>query len=85
MPIVDFTLEDIKQVVDTAIDARFQIFEKRYEADMTAIQQDFVGVFGRLDTIEGRLDNVEHTIKQNGRLVAQHSQDIMQQRSRQSL
>jgi hypothetical protein len=89
VPTVDFTLDElttklqpmIQTIVDTSIDARFQIFEEKYEADMQAIQQDFLAAFGRLDRVENELAEVKQEVKRTNRLAGQHSRDIMELRA----
>ncbi len=92
MPTVDFTLEDlkpvIKSIVDTSIDARFVMFEEKYDADMTAIQQDFLQIYDRFEAIDNRFDAIDHRfdqleneLKTTSRLVRKHSVDIMELRA----
>jgi hypothetical protein len=78
-------LKDIRDIVDESIDARFRVFEAGHEEDMRAIQEDFLGVFNRLDNVEEGLQDVKHEVKAANRLLSQHSRDIMQLRAAQGL
>lgn len=55
MPTVDFTLADVEKIVQKivsqSIDARFKVFEEKYENNMLAIRQNFRSLIGRLDKI----------------------------------
>jgi hypothetical protein len=82
MPKIDFTLEDlksvidlrlenfkpvIKSIVDTSIDARFKVFEEKYDNDMTAIQQDFLQIYDRFAQIDRRFEQVDLRFEQMDR------------------
>lgn len=82
-------LKDVRAIVDSSIDARFKVFEQKYDADMMAIQQDFLGVYARFDRLEDRMDRVdsrlngvEGELRSVHRLIGQHSKDIMELRAR---
>ena len=74
MAVVDFTLEEVRDVVvkdvTKIIDDRFQIFEAKYENDTLAIQQDLTVIIDRLDVVERGLTTTR-------RIVDKHSKDIM--------
>ncbi len=89
MAVVDFTLEDVRQLVVSEVhglhevvvkdvtkivEDRFQLFEAKYDDDTLAIQQD-------LTVIIKRLEVVEHGLGTTRRIVDKHSKDIMHLRA----
>lgn len=96
MASIDFTLEDIKQIVNTSVEASelrltkhlVSHIDKRSEETHQAVV-DLVSTIldqldehtARFDQMDQRFDVLDKEIKITGRLVRKHSADIMELRA----
>ena len=80
MATIDFTLDDfrgiIREEVGIAFDEKFQpAFDAAFEPHALAIQADF-------NQIHDELRDIRHELAGHGRLLAQHSAEIMELKAR---
>jgi hypothetical protein len=86
---VDFTLEDIKELVDTSIGAAIGASEARVMKHMDArfdesnlATVELVGtVLDQIDGLGVKITRIEGELKTTNRLVRKHSLDIMELRA----
>ena len=82
---VDFTLEDIKELVDTSIGASEARVMKHMDARFDESNLATVELVGTvLDQIDGlgvKITRIEGELKTTNRLVRKHSLDIMELRA----
>jgi archaellum component FlaC len=86
MPMVDFTLEDVRAVVYEIVDERLDAkLEEKLDAKLSAHFMDFIennftpameDIDEQFDDVRGRLDRLETDVKGIKRLVRKHSADI---------